>query len=334
MAESKDSAEGPDAGTPGPAPSVGPREPLAANFGGHRDLAKTTCGCHSEGGEPMLVYALGKLGCHVANPARLYSFAQRIGKKAATAEELRDFDRQELVDYLGKNARPWEAEAVEWTLEREGIPIYALRPQGPFAANAYAEFLRILASQRQSEKDKPTEWVAVPGHTAGTTDRTSGPAIPVIVPDLRGICDWTVESLLDAARGRLEGDVKADEAIAQNEDRWRELLADFLERVYNGSRNLGLSPEERAINYAATDAYQAGKAILKAIEAQGVHVELDRVQVRRNPLSHPQAACCDIELYFSQPKLRSQALQRVYRYMVDVSDAIPVTVGEIRSWSV
>jgi hypothetical protein len=314
---------------PGEASSDGQWEqpilPGAVNERGRSDPA---AGCQCQRGAGTLVYAIGQIGCGLSSQSRYYSFVQKIRGGAHDSNELRDFDRLDLLEYLDKSDRPWEAEAMEWTLQRDGIPIYILKPEGAFAAHAYREFRRILARQLKGQ----TQWVAVPGHTVAATARVAGRPVPALVPDLRGLCDWSVKDLTAAVKSRLEGEGKdTKELLGKHLPRWTTLVGHFLERVYNGSRSLGLTPEDRALNYAATDAYQAGSAILGGLRT-GVAVELDHVRVRRSPMSHPRSACCDIELYFSKVDLRHEALQRAVSFTVDVSDVVPVTVGGVRGW--
>jgi hypothetical protein len=40
----------------------------------------------------------------------------------------------------------------------------------------------------------------------------------------------------------------------------------------------------------------------------------------------------DMLVYFFYPHRPEQHVRNVYRYTVDVSDVIPVTVGRMRSW--
>jgi hypothetical protein len=39
-----------------------------------------------------------------------------------------------------------------------------------------------------------------------------------------------------------------------------------------------------------------------------------------------------VELYFFFPERQVQTVRKVYRFTVDVSDVVPVTVGAMRSW--
>ncbi|MFO0811499.1 MAG: hypothetical protein U0746_22955 [Gemmataceae bacterium] len=295
--------------------------------------SQAACGCGVTAFAPRMVYPLGRLGCELANETRRYSFLQKISAGAAKAASPKDLSRKDLAHYLKTN--DWAAEAVEWTLERDGIPIYIIRPTGPFAARIYAELVTILQGQlgidpsgKQLGETEWTEWVAVPGRVAGSMDRTQSASLPVLEPDLRGLCSWTTKTLLDAFDKRLT----KEQPNQKLHGRWKDVFGEFLERVYHGMRNLGLTPHDRAINHAATDTYQAGQAIAQALE-KWPSAELERVQVRPCEVSHPHSACYDVELHFTNGSTKSPTLRRVYRYMVDVGDVVPVTLGSVQSWS-
>ena len=59
---------------------------------------------------------------------------------------------------------------------------------------------------------------------------------------------------------------------------------------------------------------------------------LDTIRVERSTLCRPHSDCWDITLAFFDPDAPLQTVRRIYRYTVDVSDVIPVTVGQVRSW--
>jgi hypothetical protein len=106
-------------------------------------------------------------------------------------------------------------------------------------------------------------------------------------------------------------------------------VRNFLDRVYHGLRNLGLTPQDRAINFAATNAFAFAKVYEAALKGK---MELESVNVVRSPICRPGSDCWDVEVYFFYPERQVQTVRRVYRFTVDVSDTVPVTVGPTRSW--
>ena len=82
------------------------------------------------------------------------------------------------------------------------------------------------------------------------------------------------------------------------------------------------------MNHAATDAFQLTKTI-KGLE---LGMELDSIEVEKSPMCRPGSDCWDVKLVFFYPEEINKS-NRVYRFTIDVSDVIPVTVGEMRNWS-
>ena len=282
----------------------------------------SACGCQAAA--PQLVYALGQLGYDLVSEARLDSFAQKMaGTGGASApERVAAFDTKRMLAYLDEH--PWDAAAVEWTLSLDGTPIYAIRPQGPFAADAYKELRRFLREQLE----EGVERVSIPGVLAGKVMLLMGQVVPVVVPDLRGMYSWTTAALADA----VAGPAPSEGAAQQEKDayaRRREGVRHFLDRVYHALRNLGLMPQDRAINFAATNAFAFAKVYESALKD---NMELESVNVVRSVICRPGSDCWDVEVYFFYPERQVQTVRRVHRFTVDVSDTVPVTVGPTRSW--
>jgi hypothetical protein len=106
-------------------------------------------------------------------------------------------------------------------------------------------------------------------------------------------------------------------------------LDNYLNRIYYDYRNLGLTPRERALNFSATNAYQITEVLIKTGEANLV---LDQIQVEKSPICRPESDCYDVKLSFFDPE-NNQRARRIYRFTVDVSEAVPVTIGKVRSWA-
>ena len=106
-------------------------------------------------------------------------------------------------------------------------------------------------------------------------------------------------------------------------------MHNFLSRIYHEVRNLGLTPQHRALNFAATNAFAVGEIYAAAVRD---NMELDRVEAVPSPVGRPGSDCWDVEVYFFYPERQPRRCERVYRFTVDVSDTVPVTVGAMRSW--
>jgi cyanobactin maturation PatA/PatG family protease len=282
----------------------------------------STCACQA--GPPRLVFALGQLGYDLVNEARLDSLTQTMAGagRASTPERILAFDHRRMLAHLEEH--PWDAAAVEWTLSLDGTSIYALRPQGPFAADVYKQLRRFLREQL----DEGVERVSIAGIIVGKATLLLGQVVPVVIPELRGMFSWTTPALTDAVAGPAPS-AEAPEPERDAHTQRKAGVRNFLDRVYHGLRNLGLTPEDRAINFAATNAFAFEKVYESALKEK---MELESVNVVRSPICRPGSDCWDVEVYFFYPERQVQTVRRVYRFTVDVSDTVPVTVGSTRSW--
>lgn len=251
-----------------------------------------------------LVYALGTLGIDFGSEERKDSFTQELMGK-------------DLLEYLHDN--PWAAQNLIWTLNLDATPIYAIVPQGPFASVAYERLRSFLA-------DTKVERVSIPGYIGSTIKLMSGQTVPVIVPEVRGMYSWTLNALSESAmRNMTVSETMTEERVRMAENQ----LKDYLNRIYYDYRNLGTTPQERALNFAATNAFQMVSALVTETE-EGKRRVLDSIQVEKSSICRPDSDCYDVKLRFVDPD-NNQA-KSIYRYTVDVSEVLPVTIGNVKSW--
>lgn len=275
----------------------------------------------------QIVYALGTLGYDFGSDARRDSFKQLMPpfNFGGTMVPANPYDARQMVDYLGDNIS--ESRSLIWTLNIELTPVYAIAPSGPFAADAYHALQELLAGQIQPESDAEyIERVSIPGILTGKKVKLfSGQVVPVIEPlGTRGLYGWKVNSLVSAA---MEV-VQAEDGSA-NEDRIRKTLDGFLNRIYYDLRNLGTTSQDRALNFSVTNAFQAAQTFSEAV---AVGMELDSITVEKSPFCRMDSDCWDVKLKFFDPE-NSRRAKKIFRFTIDVSDLIPVTLGEVRSWS-
>ena len=268
-----------------------------------------TCSC---GGAqpPQLVFALGALWFDFGTEARYDAIVQQLGDpvRANTPTELFGFLRDNLHF----------AASITFILMQDQIPLYAIQPAGAFAPQIYNAMLDALMSSLDDGHNKEQR-VSIPGVIGGSTRLMNGMTVPVIFPDLRGMYKWQSHELIAAAKAAVGDDVASDDEILN-----------FLNRVYYELRNLGMAPQDRAINFAATNAFQTRQAFA---EAAGRQLALDSINVVKSPICRPDSDCWDVQLQMFDPENERRA-SRVYRYTVDVSEVLPVTVGPVRSWAV
>lgn len=193
---------------------------------------------------------------------------------------------------------------------------------GP-AREVYEGLVTLLDGEIQAETAEDyVERVSIPGRLTGRTIRLfSGQVVPVIEPqNTRGLYGWRTNVLVQQALE--ESGVEDPSAIELS-------LSGFLNRVYYDLRNLGKTSRDRAMNFSVTNAFQAASSFGDALTAG---MQLDDIEVTKSPFCRMDSDCWDIKLKFFDPE-NDQRAKRIYRYTVDVSDLIPVTMGEVRSWT-
>lgn len=286
-------------------------------------VSTPACGCSRSGSPAQFVYAFGQLGYDFGTEARRDSILQHM-KEPAKGVPPNPYDPRQLLNYLAKN--PWDAAAIIWTLNLDATPVYALRPQGPFANETYQRLHQFLTETME----EGVERVSVPGVIVGNARLFTGQVVSVIQPDLRCMYSWSTKALIHAVFGSPPSATAEDEEKKEYIEKSKAITG-FLERVYYQLRNLGVLPEDRAINSAATNAFQVAKVFEAAIKE---HMDLDTIAVERSPICRLGSDCWDVVLAFFNPKKILEQARKVYRFTVDVSDICPVAVGPVRSWFV
>lgn len=289
----------------------------------NKSAAEETCSCSekkaaSEGGcgskknQPTLVYALGQLAYDFGSEARRDSFIQR--------GLTNPYDPRQVLAFLQEHRAL--AASLTWTLVQDSTPIYAIIPAGAFAAEIYdvlREFLR-------QQLEEGVERISVSGWSAGTMPLASGQVVPTLLPELRGMYSWSTAALLEAVVGKAAIESPDDDAREQISE-----LRNFLDRIYYELRNLGILSQDRAMNYAATNAFQLGDIYTRTAKDG---LKLDSITTEKSPICRPDSDCWDVKLTFFNPTRRLDQAREIYRLTIDVSDVVPVTVGQVRRWQV
>ena len=274
------------------------------------------------------VYALGSLGYDFGSEARRDTFKQRMPAVSINGVLVpaNPYDARQMVNHL--ELSPAEGKSLIWTLNQELTPIYALEPQKAFASEIYAVFGMLLAGQIHSEaSDDYIERVSIPGNlTDRTVELFSGQIVPVLaLPNVRGMYGWQVNALVEAAVTTTSPEASEADSV-----RMRRTLKSFLHRIYYDLRNLGHLDRDRALNFAATNAFQAASTFAEALNSG---MGLDSIEIEKSPFCRLNSNCWDVKLKFfdSEDGKRSK---KVFRFTIDVANLMPVTLGKVRSWSV
>jgi cyanobactin maturation PatA/PatG family protease len=317
------------------------------------------CGCNS--GAKSLVYALGVIGYDFSTEARRDSFKQlmpfvdpntNLPPTTATAGQMtvppNPYDARQMKEYLKVNLS--ESKSLIWTLNLELTPIYAIDPQGPFAHTVYQELVDFLEGQVQVENSEEyVERVSIPAVMTGKSVRLfSGQVVPVIEPiNTRGMYSWKINLLIQETINAIQAFNRRNEnhpLTQDQENEVRDSMHNFLHRIYYDLRNLGQTSQERALNYAATNVFQFADGLVSVLSnkkrqsepnatAQAVTMQMESINVERSPFCRMDSDCWDVKIKFFDPENDRRA-RRVLRFTVDVSDIMPVTLGQVRVWDV
>lgn len=165
------------------------------------------------------------------------------------------------------------------------------------------------------------ERISVPARrTNRTVELFSGEVVPVVMVDnIRGMYGWKVNTLVNAVMGSISRQVSEAQAPLV-----RQALTTFLNRVYNDLRNVGQTSRDRALNFAATNIFQAALTFAKAIAERR---QLDTITVEKSPFCRINSDCWDVKLEFFDPESNRRG-RKVFRFTLDVKLLMPVTLGE------
>lgn len=275
-----------------------------------------------------MVYTLGNLSYDFGTEARRDSFKQLMPPVEINGEIVppNPYDARQLVSYLSDSLS--EARALTWTLNIELTPVYALEPTGAFGADLYARLLDMLAGEIQAEDDESyIQRVSIPGKLTGNTVRLfSGQVVPVLqLENPRGMYGWKQNALIAQAAEAVSGRSTATADLNTIQTN----LRGFLDRIYYDLRNLGVLSSDRALNFAATNAFQAAMVFSEAL---GGGMQLESIETEMSPFARADSDAWDVKMKFFDPENTRRA-RRVYRFTVDVSELMPVTLGDVRSWT-
>jgi hypothetical protein len=317
----------------------------------------------------QLVYVIGTLGYDFITDARRDYFVQQFADLSGDHEYISLFtqslglkpgpiyfpeDHRFMAAYLNQGlyvtippqfqrdaiARALDVGALVWVLYQEGQPLYALRPLQTFAQIVLQEFANFLFNQsrppnvlgpdgeevavdnkKEVNPDK-ADRVSIAGRVIGDITLYNGQKVPVLDVSTRALFQWTIDLMIkDVASTHPEvADPNSDLYTA---------LRDLLERIYYEVRNLGQAPSDRAINFMATNIFEASNILAEAIKDGKA---LDSIYAEKSPLCRPKSLCFDIVMRFFDPQHRLERALDEYRLTVDVVDIAPVPIGTRRKW--
>jgi cyanobactin maturation PatA/PatG family protease len=308
----------------------------------------------------QLVYIVGTLGYDFITDARRDYFVQQFADMSADHEFISGFtadlgltagpiylpeDNRAMSAYLSQSVgppveerprgrNPQDIGSLMWVLFQENQPLYALRPLHTLALAVLATFANFLYDQSRLPTDEQgvpnpnlADRVSIAGRIIGDITLYNGQQVPVLDVSLRALFEWKLEDIITDALGSPE-DLSGDARVEY--DAAFEQLRQFLDRVYYELRNMGQAPSDRAINYLATNVFQAKEAFIDAVKNKLV---LDSIYAEKSPLCRPKSDCWDVIMRFFDPLRRLDRAVDEYRLTVDVNDMAPVGIGKLRKWA-
>ncbi len=312
-----------------------------------------SCGCAgvrpSQAIHETPVFVIGRLFYDFESEARFDYFVQAIaewrrrvtpGTYDPSGDYAAPWNPEIMIRFLlykeqGDDVNLPNANAIIWTINIDTTPIYAIQPQSAFGFPTYLELLSLLWQQEIAEpfgnardhttmgdrsratgekKEPSVERVSQAGLVNGEVRLLNGTVIPQLVPIWRGMFGWNIDDI-------------AGEDPPEN-------FRAFLERIYNQFRNVGVSPQDRAMNYSAFNAFNTKKIFRDVAHSKPNPMFLDTVSVDRSTICRPDSDCWDVTWTFFDPAATLTTARKVFQYTVDVSDVVPVTVGPLRDWMI
>ena len=356
--------------TPRPAsPSVSsgavpPAAPAASSYPSYPSAASRApsggvvpagdCGCEGDGkggcscegdAKASYVYAIGTVGVDFGGrrgSARVDTFRQLMPRYPIGEGESQvtvppnPYDVNQLAAYLDANKS--ESTKLIWTLNLDLTPIYAIEAELAYADEVYSVLRDALKNQALPPSDENyVSRVSIPGCLTGKTTRLfSGQVVPVVTAQHRGLYTWNEGALVTLVVDQvLPGD--STEGYREYVSR---TVRGFLDKVYYQFRNLGQTSADRALNFAATNAFLAAEGIADGLlsarlAAPGTPPEelysLDIISVSKSPYCRVDSDCQDVQIRFFNPQNVLQA-RNVYQFTIDVSDEMPVSLAPRRQF--
>ncbi|MGQ3355239.1 MAG: S8 family serine peptidase [Phreatobacter sp.] len=299
-------------GTPAPLAAPNGVAPACGCGGKCGGGAACTCGDKAKS-SPQLAYAIGRIGVSFPSLARRDALWRAVN--GGREGDLKPISNAALLDLFGKQA--FQAQSVVWTLSRTEVPMYAIVPSGAFAAETYRWLVEEWA-------DADVEFASIPGLIAGQTTLYDGSVVDVLVPDLRGMNSWSVSAYTKAILDeRKKAEPKATDAALKQD------LSRFFGKILFSIRNKGVTPQERALNAAATNAFNFSD-VLRDAGREGM--TLRDVAVERSPINRVGGEYYDVLLTFFDPKRRTEVAPLLARFTIDVADTVPVLIGDPTIW--
>ncbi|MDJ0841342.1 MAG: hypothetical protein QNK37_32830 [Acidobacteriota bacterium] len=262
-------------------------------------------GVHRISKQQPKAYVVGKLSLSYPSQPRKESLLQ--ARKIWQDTDQPTDGRTKTIQFLKGN--PYWNEAVHWTIEIDDTPYYILEAPSLKGKIQLGKFLDFLA------RKESLLGISVAGIISGKQRLHTGEELPVIrIVDSR---DWNLYTLA----GVKEPDEAEEEPDADKEK--LDKVKNFFDRIFPSIRNHGLKPEDRALNFGVTQAFNLGGLLSN----DGANkFGLDNIQVNPSPISRKGSQCFDVRITLFEGEDRTK--KQILRMTIDVNQIYPALVSD------
>jgi cyanobactin maturation PatA/PatG family protease len=307
-------------------------------------------GCACGDAKKSYIFAIGTIGFDFGTEARRDTFRQLMPSvgEPPTVVPPNPYDVMQLADYLDSNRS--ECTKLIWTMNLDLTPIYVVEAEPAYAEDVYTVLRSALRNEALPADDENfVSRVSIPGVLTGRTRRLfSGQVVPVVIAQPRGLYVWNETRLVNAIVDGVLG-MQPDTSDGQPDTsgaspapargQVSQTVRAFLDKVYYQFRNLGQNSADRALNFAATNAFIFADGVRQGmLSAQNVPggqnlYTLDTISVTKSPYCRMDSDCWDVQVSFFDPENDRRA-RAILQYTIDVSDELPVSLAPTRQFLV
>ncbi|MGW6875920.1 cyanobactin maturation protease PatG family protein [Streptomyces xanthophaeus] len=249
-----------------------------------------------------------------------------------------DWSEPPVLDPLWDGDQLLEEKQLQEVIQQpEKLAQILIRLSSPPVNRVYRMFRDAIVGQ-VAGVDNPdfVSRVSIPGVL---TDRTvqlySGERLPVVQVDARGIYTWNETELVNAISEQVKTDTDRREVRISDLTVQKTIRA-MLDKIYYQFRNLGQSSADRALNYAATNAFifgqQISEGLLSAKHVPGPEdrfYALDTISVSKSPYCRSDSDCQLVRIVFFDPEDERRS-KVTFMFTIDVSRVIPIPLAPPR----
>jgi hypothetical protein len=356
---------------PAPPPAAPPAAATTVAAAGTDAAQGTSCGCGcdhagtgSSAGSPIFV--IGSIGHDFRTEANRDGFITQMPNPPGDhILPANPYDPAQLHDFLAMS--PWYSDKLTWICKHEGMPIYALEAEVPYGMDwgstptvgakgvvnlsftyppvsvVHKTFRDALRGQALDPASADyVSRVSIPGRLTNRTVRLfSGQVLPVVTVQAGGLYTWNETALIDTLVEEINVQRQATVGDPVEVETVRLILRAFLDKVYYQFRNLGQSGADRAVNYAATNAFSlvselangflSGRLTPRPAGDVPPLYALDDISVQPSQYTRIDSECYDVIITFFDPTNDRQS-RVAYLYVIDVSEVLPVPLAPTRQF--